>query len=257
MLDRLDEEVDGHDHFEFFVFPYADRALTLTSERTDAAPEPPPRWRAKAEERFENSAIALACALGRRRPGAIPALNRTVTRLMSRREHLDLSHRVYAHERSVRFTEMEYAIPRAHVREAVERVLELVRRRNLAVNFPIEIRFAAPDDNFLSTAHGRETAYIAVHVSVGLEFETYFRAVEAIMDEYDGRPHWGKRHYQTAATLRPRYPDWARFQAVRARLDPGGKFENDYVRRVLGSAASADAPVEGDGATVGQSDPSP
>jgi L-gulonolactone oxidase len=68
----------------------------------------------------------------------------------------------------------------------------------------------------------------------GLEFETYFRAVEAIMDEYGGRPHWGKRHYQSAATLSKRYPDWDRFAAVRARLDPDGLFANDYVKRVLG-----------------------
>jgi L-gulono-1,4-lactone dehydrogenase len=67
-----------------------------------------------------------------------------------------------------------------------------------------------------------------------MEFETYFRAVEAIMDEYGGRPHWGKRHYQTAATLAPRYPEWERFAAVRRRLDPEGRFENDYLRRVLG-----------------------
>ena len=51
-----------------------------------------------------------------------------------------------------------------------------------------------------------------------MEFETYFRAVEAIMDEYDGRPHWGKRHYQTAATLRPRYPEWDRFTEIRDTL---------------------------------------
>ena len=86
----------------------------------------------------------------------------------------------------------------------------------------------------LSTAHERPTAYIAVHQYVGMEFETYFRAVEAIMDDYDGRPHWGKRHYQTAATLRPRYPGWDTFAEVRERLDPERRFENDYLRRVLG-----------------------
>jgi L-gulono-1,4-lactone dehydrogenase len=75
---------------------------------------------------------------------------------------------------------------------------------------------------------------VAVHMYRGLEFESYFRAVEAIMDEYGGRPHWGKRHYQTAATLKPRYPEWDRFQAVRARLDPGGLFRNAYTDRVLG-----------------------
>jgi L-gulonolactone oxidase len=54
------------------------------------------------------------------------------------------------------------------------------------------------------------------------------------MDGFHGRPHWGKRHFQTASTLAPRYPDWDRFAAVRTRLDPGGRFANDYVRRVLG-----------------------
>ena len=149
---------------------------------------------------------------------------------MSRAEHLDASHRVYANRRTVRFTEMEYAIPRERVPEALERVLALVERRRLPIGFPIEVRVAAPDDALLSTAHGRPTGYIAVHQYRGMEFESYFRAVEAIMDEYDGRPHWGKRHYQSAATLRPRYPGWDRFQAVRERLDPERKFENDYLR---------------------------
>ena len=140
---------------------------------------------------------------------------------------------------------MEYAIPRAHARAAVERVMDLVDRRRLAVSFPIEVRFAAADDAFLSTAAGRETAYVAVHVFRGMGFESYFRGVEAIMDEYGGRPHWGKRHYQTAATLSERYPEWDAFGAVRARLDPEGLFENDYTRRVLGPASSRTSSAAG------------
>ncbi len=85
-------------------------------------------------------------------------------------------------------------------------MLALVERRRLPIGFPIEVRVAAPDDALLSTAHGRATGYVAVHQYRGMEFESYFRAVEAIMDEYGGRPHWGKRHYQTAASLRSRYP---------------------------------------------------
>ena len=54
------------------------------------------------------------------------------------------------------------------------------------------------------------------------------------MDSYGGRPHWGKRHFQTAETLAPRYPRWAEFQALRERLDPERRFSNDYLRKVLG-----------------------
>jgi L-gulonolactone oxidase len=235
VLTRFDEHVDSNDHFELFVFPYTRTALTLTSERTDQAASPPGRAAAFARDvLLENAALGVACRAGSLVPGAIPAINRLVTRMISRAEQLDASHRVYANRRLVRFTEMEYAIPRACVPEALERVLALVERRRLPVGFPVEVRVVAPDDALLSTAHGRPTGYIAVHQYRGMEFESYFRAVEAIMDEYGGRPHWGKRHYQTAATLRPRYPGWDRFMTVRERLDPGGKFGNEYLRRVLG-----------------------
>jgi L-gulono-1,4-lactone dehydrogenase len=235
VLACLDELADGHDHWEAFVLPYTRAALTLASQRTDRPPRPPAPTRAFVRDvLIENAALGAACRVGRCFPSLIPVVNRRLAALIGRAVHLDASHRVYANTRLVRFTEMEYAIPRAHAAEALERVLALVERRRLEVGFPIELRIVAGDDALLSTAYGRDTAYIAVHQYRGMEFEAYFRAVEAIMDEYGGRPHWGKRHYQSAATLAPRYPEWGRFQEVRRRLDPDGRFENEYIRRVLG-----------------------
>ncbi len=238
VLPRLDELVDANDHWEAFVMPYTRRALTLTSERTDRAPEPPGRVAELVRDLVvENAVLGLFCRTGRAFPRLIPFLNRRLAGLMSRTEQLDASNRVYANTRLVRFTEMEYAIPREHAAEALERVLALIERRRLPIGFPIELRVVQPDDALLSTAYERPTAYIAVHQYVGMEFETYFRAVEAIMDQYGGRPHWGKRHYQSAATLEPRYPEWERFQELRERFDPERRFENDYLRRVLSRSA--------------------
>jgi FAD/FMN-containing dehydrogenase len=129
---------------------------------------------------------------------------------------------------------MEYAVPRSRAREAVDGVREFIDRSALHVSFPIEVRFVAPDDIPLSTAFGRETCYVAVHMARPQPYEEYFRGVEAVMDRLDGRPHWGKLHFQTAATLAPRYPEWDRFQAVRRKLDPDGRFSNAYLERVLG-----------------------
>ena len=239
VLPRLDELVDANDHWEAFVMPYTRRALTLTSERTQREPRPPSRAQAFVHDVLvENAVLGLFCRAGRAAPGLIPWLNRRLAWLLGGAEHLDASNRVYANTRLVRFTEMEYAIPREHAAEALERVLALIERRRLPIGFPIELRVVAPDDALLSTAYERSTAYIAVHQYRGMEFETYFRAVEAVMDEYGGRPHWGKRHYQTAATLAPRYPEWERFADVRRRLDPEGRFENHYLRRVLGPVAA-------------------
>ena len=239
VLSSLDRLVEENDHFEFYVFPYTDVALVRETERsTELVPQPPHPLRLWVDEvLIPNGIVGLAGVMGRVRPSLIPAANRALMRVVNRTVRTDHSYRVYASQRDVRFTEMEYAIPRRHGEEAVRRVLEVIERRRMPVSFPIEVRFVAGDDAHLSTANGRETTYIAVHQIRGMEFESYFRAVEAIMDEYGGRPHWGKRHYQSAATLAPRYPDWDAFQSVRARLDPDGVFSNDYLERVLGPAA--------------------
>ena len=154
---------------------------------------------------------------------------------MSRSEVIDRSDRVFANERLVRFAEMEYAIPRPGLLAAVREVRAMIERRALRVSFPVEVRTVAADDIPLSPASGRETGYIAVHVYWRAAYETFFREVEAIMNAFDGRPHWGKLHYQTAETLRPRYPLWDSFIAVRDRLDPERRFGNAYLDRVLGA----------------------
>jgi FAD-linked oxidoreductase len=236
-LERFEELTQSNDHFEFYVFPYAQTALTKTNNRTEEPPRPPGRVSAYLNDvLLVNEAFGLLCKLGRAAPTQIPRINRLVTKLAGSRVRVDRSDRVFATPRLVRFTEMEYALPRGNVPEAVRRVLAMVERERLPVPFPIEVRSVAPDDAFLSTANGRETGFVAVHMFEGMAFETYFRAVEAIMDKLEGRPHWGKRHFQTAETLRPRYPDWDRFQAVRARLDPQGVFANAWTGSVLGTA---------------------
>ena len=232
---RFHDLVAAHDHFEFYAFPYSQRCLTFATQRTDAAPAPLPAWRRwLVDDLIANRGLELFSRAGRRFPSRAPQLTAAMTRVLSRDVRTDHSHRVFATERRVRFTEMEYAIPRDRVQEAVQAVLAMIERDRVGVTFPIEVRATAADDAFLSTAHGRETAYVAVHQFVGMPYEAYFAAVEEIMNGFGGRPHWGKRHTQTAETLAPRYPAWAQFQAARAELDPHGHFTNDSVRRILG-----------------------
>jgi FAD-linked oxidoreductase len=240
-LTRFEELALGNDHFEFFVFPHSDTALTRTNNRTDEPLRPRGRVSEYANDvLLTNHAFELICRAGRRFPRRIPELNRLVTRLAGASTRVDRSDRIFASPRLVRFTEMEYALPRERTPEAVRRVLALIEQRGFAVPFPIEVRTVASDDALLSTAAGRDSGYVAVHMYRGMAWEPYFRAVEAIMDVLGGRPHWGKRHFQTAETLRPRYPDWDRFQAVRVRLDPEGRFANAWTDRVLGPAHSID-----------------
>ncbi len=136
---------------------------------------------------------------------------------------------------------MEYAIPRAHAREALERVHgRSSSDRRLPILFPFEVRFAAGDDALLSTAHERETCYIACHQFTGMEFESVLPRRRGDHERLRRPPPLGQAPLPAARpTCASCYPDWDRFQAVRARLDPGGVFTNDYTRRVLGPVAGS------------------
>jgi L-gulonolactone oxidase len=236
VLDTFEERAAANEHFELFTFPYSDLALVLERNRVEEPPRPRGRGAAYLNDIvLENWALGLLAATGKAMPRTIPALSQLAGRLASGSRTSDRSDRVFVNERRVRFTEMEYALPREHGPEAARRVVEWVRRNAYPVFFPIEMRVSAGDDTFLSPAHERDSAYIAVHQYRGMDWRPYFEAVEAIMDEYGGRPHWGKRHFQTAATLAERYPAWADFQRARDTLDPGRTFTNEYTDRVLGS----------------------
>jgi FAD-linked oxidoreductase len=234
-IERFEELTRTNDHFEFYVFPHADIALTRANNRTEESPRPRGRAGAYANDvLLTNHLFEMFCRIGRRLPNRIPEINRLVTRLAGGSRRIDRSDRIFASPRLVRFTEMEYALPHEHTTQAVRQVLEMIAERGFAVPFPIEVRTVAADDALLSTANGRDSGFVAVHMYRGMQWRPYFEAVEEIMSGLGGRPHWGKRHFQTVSTLRPRYPQWDRFQAVRARLDPEGRFANAWTERVLG-----------------------
>ena len=202
-LDRLDELADSNDHFEFYTLPHSRVALLRESSRGDWPPKPRGRTREYLEEIvLENRVFELLARVGRRFPGVIPRLNRTVSRLVGSSRKVDRSYRVYGSKRLIRFTEMEYGIPREAGAEAVRRVLEVIDRRGFAVGFPLEVRVVAADDAYLSPSNGRDTCYIAVHMYRGMEWYPYFRAVEAIMDSYGGSPALGQASFPVCSDAR-------------------------------------------------------
>jgi L-gulonolactone oxidase len=234
ILDNFDSLVESTDHFEFYWVPHTRWALTKRNSRT-AEPERPRSARAKwvSKTLLENYAFGAACAVGRAVPPLIPRLA-TAIPSGGRHEFIEESYHIFATKRLVKFHEMEYSIPRSMLPQALEMIIESVNRENLRISFPVEVRVTGADDVPLSTSFGRESAYIAVHMFKGMEYERYFRLVESILAPMDGRPHWGKIHFQGASTLKPRYEHFDDFLRLRERLDPNRRFLNAYVQHVLG-----------------------
>jgi L-gulonolactone oxidase len=238
VTERLDELADHNEHFEFFWFPHTDVALVKQNNRLPPDELPQPLNKARGwidDELIANGVFRVACSAGLRLPSLVPKIAKGAGGLLSARTYTAPSFEVFVSPRRVRFVEMEYAVPRDVALDAFEAVREVIDREDLGVSFPVEFRVAAADDITLSTAFGRASAYIAVHLFQGdANYERFFRAVEVRMRELDGRPHWGKLHWRTAADLGPVYPGFEEFRRLRDEADPGRVFTNPYLDTVLG-----------------------
>jgi FAD/FMN-containing dehydrogenase len=236
VISQLDELTSDNEHFEFYWFPHSEGCLTKRNNRTEGAARPLSRWRYALDDEFlSNTVFGLTCQLGRRVPAAIPLINSAAARALGARTYVDAAYRVFTSPRRVRFKEEEYAIPRAALSDVLAEVRALFRRRDWRISFPIEVRVTPSDDVWLSTAYGRDSAYIAIHVFHSAPHEQYFADVEAVMTSVGGRPHWGKMHTRDADYLAGTYPRLSDFTAVRDLVDPDRRFGNAYLRQVLGS----------------------
>ncbi|MFJ2029782.1 D-arabinono-1,4-lactone oxidase [Streptosporangium sp. NPDC087985] len=235
ILDSLDELTAGNEHLDFFWLPHTDTCLTKRNNRSAGPADPPSPFRHWLDNRFlENTLFGAVCEVGRRFPGAIPRLSSISAAALSTSTHTDTSYKIFTTVRDVRFLEMEYAVPREHLGQALRETRDLVERRGWKISFPVEVRVTPASGAWLSTAYGRDSAYVACHTYRPTPNPAYFEGVEEIMTRLGGRPHWGKLHTRDAAYLATVYPRFADFQALRDRLDPRRMFANDYLDTVLG-----------------------
>src|SRR5699024_3176267 len=135
---------------------------------------------------LSNRVFTATDNLARLAPRLTTPVNFVASRALTERTYTAASHDVFVTPQRVRFREMEYAIPIEAVPAALTEVRRWLNSAGVAVPFPIEVRFVAADDVWLSTAHGRRSGYIAVHQYLGMEYREYFRAVAQIMAQFGG-----------------------------------------------------------------------
>lgn len=221
--ERWDELIANNRHAEFWVFPYAKMAIVKT---LNPAPGEGPL---KQQNDMDDRAFRVICDLCATVPFLTPSLQKMIVGPNVRQRRVGPAYQIFASDRTVKFEEMEYEMPRNAGWPALREAMAWIKKRNMPVTFPFEFRTIAQDDIWLSPMHAGPCLSISAHQYANMPWRPFFEGIEPIFRAASGRPHWAKRHTLTAADVDALYPNASRFKAVRAAHDPGAKFANAHL----------------------------
>ncbi|UIJ46755.1 FAD-binding protein [Sphingomonas cannabina] len=225
--ETFDTLVEQHRHVEFWFFPHADSVILKTLEPTD--PCDPPRSTTDMEE----TAFRRVLEIARRAPFLTPLLQRGMMRTRFTNRRRGPAHTIFPSDRTIRFEEMEYEMPRAVGLDTLGEVVRWIRRKRLPVTFPFEFRVVAGDDIWMSPMNAGPVAAISMHQYARMPWQALFADAEAIFRANGGRPHWAKRHRLTRADVDALYPMAERYREVRRAADPAAKFLNPHLEALF------------------------
>ena len=221
---------DKHRHFELYALPHADYILGITLDEV-------PEQALPASQQVNGDAYQTFKTLAKV-VDTVPFLKRfiinagasTVTEEVRSGRNYD----IFGNVRDIRFNEMEYSVPAELGISCLTEILDTIKKHNINVIFPLEVRYIKADDIWLSPFYQRDSCAISCHNFHDKDYKKYFAAIEPIFWKYDGRPHWGKIHTLTANEQNARYPMFNEFLRVRAAMDPRSLFANKHIKTVLG-----------------------
>jgi FAD-linked oxidoreductase len=225
--ERFDELVEQERHIEFWLFPHADSVILKTLRHCDPC-DPP-----ASTKDMEEATFRRLLDLGAWVPALIPALQRVMMKTNMDGRRRGPAHAIFPSDRTIRFEEMEYEMPRAVGLETLDEVVSWIRRKRLPVSFPFEFRVVAPDDIWMSPMNNGPVAAISMHQYAKMPWRNLFADAEAIFREHGGRPHWAKRHTLSRADVDLLYPMAERYREVRRSVDPAGKFLNHHMTELF------------------------
>jgi FAD-linked oxidoreductase len=232
MAERLDELAAATRHMEFFVFPYSDQVIFKTLHPA----EPEADFREGND--IDETVFRLVCDLGAAAQSMIPTLQKLMMRASAKAtRRVGPAYKVFPSERTIRFEEMEYELPRANGMDTLKEAIGYIRKKRLPILFPFEFRLTAGDDIWMSPFNNGPGASISFHQYAKMAWREPFAEIEAVFRAGEGRPHWAKRHTLTAAEVHRLYPRTPDYLAVREAVDPGQKFANAHLTRLFGLSA--------------------
>ena len=225
--ESYDDLARQHRHIEFWFFPHADHVILKTLDLCDPC-DPPPRT-----TDMEETAFRRVLDVAARLPFLTPMLQRGMMRTNMSGSRRGPAYAIFPSDRTIRFEEMEYEMPRAAGLDALTEVVAWIRKKRLPVTFPFEYRTVAADDIWISPMNAGPVAAISMHQYAKMPWKALFADAEAIFRGAGGRPHWAKRHTLTRNDVDALYPKAEAFRKVRRAADPQGKFLNPHLEALF------------------------
>ena len=216
---HIDQWKHQHRHIEFWAFLHADQVMLKTLDETED--EILPRQESWPSE---DTLLTLCSELTRLFPKTNPYLQKLLSVFVKPTCYVDWSSRIFPTPRQTKFNEMEYQLPADSGLQCLDEILHVLHKHQVPMFFPIEFRYVKGDEIWLSPFYQRDSVSISIHQFYKQDYDAIFDLVEPILQKYQGRPHWGKLHSMSAASLRELYPQWDDFIRLRQQLDPQQKW---------------------------------
>ncbi len=220
---------EAHRNFEFYYFPFTGYAAGISHDIFDG--EVSGRSTGEDDETLtglKDLRNVFGWSPWLRRKIAAGTLPKGVVE-----ESSDVSWKLLSTARPTKFNEMEYHIPLENGLACLRDIIHAIESRKDTF-FPMEVRFTARDDAWLSPFNDGPRLSIACHAAVDEPYDYFFSLLEPIHRRNGGRPHWGKLHSLGKDELSAMYPRFDDFLTLRQELDPEGKFLNPHLAKLFG-----------------------
>ncbi|KAG6865343.1 hypothetical protein C0991_003380 [Blastosporella zonata] len=238
-LHRYDKLVHSSQHVRFWWYPASDTVRCSYSDRSKEAKNPAGSWWRHTFLGFHVTQLLLFLAR------YFLILNTWISHYAcwlskGRTVGIDDSHIIFNVDCRYPQHTTEWAIPYEESQHCLRELRTWLEQENQDPNgirphVPIEIRFSAADDIWLSPSNGHRTCWLGVvqykPYGFNVPYRRYFGGYESIVARHHGRPHWAKAHQLQPDALRALYPRFDDFRRVLKEVDPKGLFRNEYIQR--------------------------
>ncbi len=228
------------DYMRFWWAPHTNRVQYWEAHKTLDKADKISNWKFYLNDIFKGNFLhELGLWITSFTPKKIPTLNKLMYKMLLSKENTTVSNFLDAFTLPILVKQkvMEYAIPAEHTEAVLKEIRKVLEQKEHLVHMPIEVRFTPKNEAALSMSHGKKSCYIGIIAykpfGKDINYDTYFEDIHNIYTKYEGRPHWAKVTYYSKEQLASLYPDWKEFDALKNKLDPKGRFLNDYLKRIF------------------------